>query len=153
MILFLDSENRIKDVESTEDPSLIRVVVDDEENPFIGWAREKICCYKVYVTTVPIYPDPEPEPEPNEGEDPEPTPEPEPIGYKTIITGMTPYVDSRLLDTIGHIGTSIELDEEENNNADFELADLADENNNSIFELAEYIEELEERVAALEGGD
>lgn len=101
MILYVDSEGRIKDVETTTDSSLIQLNVDDEDNPFIGWAKEKICCYKVYTTIVPIYLDPEPK----EGEEPI---EPEPIGYKTVITGYTPYIDSRLLDTIGHIGKSVE---------------------------------------------
>ena len=122
MIIFTDSEGRIKDVNTTIDSSLIRHELEDEGNPFVGWSREKICCYKVAVS---------------DGR----------------IVMMPPYIDSRLLDTVGHIGSSMELDEEDNNNADFELADLADENNNSIFDLAEYVAELEARIEALEGGE
>ena len=51
MIVYTDSNGCIKDVGSTSDDSLIPVeILDDEENPFIGWNDAKICCYRVEVT-------------------------------------------------------------------------------------------------------
>lgn len=107
MTLYTDSEGRIKDVDTTEDSSLTAVKIEDEENPFIGWSKAKICCYRITASEIPIYPEPvEPQEEGEEGD--EPTPEPEPIGYKTVITMMTPYVDSRLLDHIDKLGKATE---------------------------------------------
>lgn len=141
MILYVDNENRIKSVNAVL-PSLTPIEIDDTNNPFDGWSEAKICCYKVYTATVPVYPDPV---EINDDEEPI---DPEPIGTKKIIVGYTPYVDSRLLDHFDQVGSL----SEENNDANFDLAELADENSNSIFDLAEYVAELEERVATLEGG-
>lgn len=75
MILYVDSENRIKDVGSTEDSSLTEVYVDETADmfPFTGWSEDKICCYKITV---------------NDG----------------IITMMTPYVDSKALPHIEEQG-------------------------------------------------
>lgn len=77
MILYTDNEGRIKDVGSTNDTSLIRLEVNDGDNPFTGWSVAKICCYKVQV---------------NNG----------------IVTMMTPYVDSRLLEHIDQLGKATE---------------------------------------------
>ena len=49
MIVFTDSEGRIKDVNTTSDSSLIPQEINDEDNPFNGWSVAKICCYKVQV--------------------------------------------------------------------------------------------------------
>ncbi len=49
MILYVNNKNEIKDVNTTSDPSLIALQVDDETNPFQGWSTAKICCYKVEV--------------------------------------------------------------------------------------------------------
>lgn len=49
MIVFTDDEGRIKDVNTTSDPNLTRVEVDDEENPLAGWSKVKICSYRVNV--------------------------------------------------------------------------------------------------------
>lgn len=102
MILYIDSEGKIKDVDTTEDTSLTAVELADEDNPFIGWSVALICCYCIATAEVPIYP----EVEPQEGD--EPTPEPETIGVKTVVTMMTPYVDSRLLDHIDQLGKATE---------------------------------------------
>lgn len=49
MILFTNEKGEIKDVGKTSDPSLIRVEIDDERNPFKDWSIAKICCYRVNV--------------------------------------------------------------------------------------------------------
>ena len=49
MILYVNNENEIKDVNTTSDPSLIALEINDETNPFKGWSIAKICCYKVIV--------------------------------------------------------------------------------------------------------
>lgn len=77
MILYVDTENRIKDVNITSDSSLTPLEIDDTDNPFIGWSVAKICCYRVQV---------------NNG----------------VVTMMTPYVDSRLLEHIDMLGKQVE---------------------------------------------
>jgi len=49
MIVYVNSNNEIKDVETTHDDTLIPVELSDdpEANPFVGWSTAKICCYKV----------------------------------------------------------------------------------------------------------
>lgn len=105
MVLFTNSNGEIIDVGTTDDSSLIRVEVD-AEGLFGGWSVAKICCYKIYTSQVPIYPEVE---ETKESEEEQEEVEPiEPIGYKTVITGYTPYVDSRLLDHIDQLGKATE---------------------------------------------
>lgn len=79
MIVFVDSENKIRAVDKTSDESLTPLFIDEtnESFPFKGWSKAKICCYKVSVDN-------------------------------GIVTMMTPYVDSRLLDQIDVLGHSIE---------------------------------------------
>ena len=98
MILYVDSENKIRAVDETSDPTLTPIEIADEDNPFLGHSNAYICCYKVTASKVPIYPEPNPE---EEGE-------PEPIGYKTVITMMTPYIDSRSLDAVDLMGRQME---------------------------------------------
>lgn len=50
MKVFVDSENRIHDVGSTQDTSLTELVINDSTNPFKDWSIAKICCYKVNVS-------------------------------------------------------------------------------------------------------
>ena len=78
MILYVNENNEIKDVNSTSDPSLIALEVNDKTNPFEGWSTAKICCYKVEVA---------------EG----------------IVTMMTPYVDSRLIEHIDQLGKESDI--------------------------------------------
>lgn len=49
MIVYVDSENRIKDVNSTEDPALKEVYLDEmvDDFPFKDCSADKICCYKI----------------------------------------------------------------------------------------------------------
>ena len=141
MKIYVDSSSCIKDVNfnSLEDSSLIEIDIDDEDNPFKGWSNAKICCYKVGVMEVPIYPDPEPvDPDAeNDGDDPEPEPTPpEPIGTKTIVTMMTPYVDSRLLYHIDQLGLQ----------GDSNTKDIAD-NREGIMEVYESEEENAAEIA------
>lgn len=49
MKVYVDSENKIRDVGSTSDTALIELTINDEDNPFEGWSKAKICCYKVNV--------------------------------------------------------------------------------------------------------
>ena len=49
MKVFVDEQNHIKDVGSTNDETLREVEIADETNPFEGWSTAKICCYKVEV--------------------------------------------------------------------------------------------------------
>ena len=50
MILYVNDKNEIKDVNTTSDPSLIALEVNDETNPFKDWSIAKICCYQVTVS-------------------------------------------------------------------------------------------------------
>ena len=50
MILYVDSENKVRAVNSTTDTSLTELNINDEYNPFNGWSKAKICCYKVSVS-------------------------------------------------------------------------------------------------------
>ena len=77
MIVFVDSESKIRAVDKTSDESLTPLYIKDETNPFKGWSKAKICCYKVTVTD-------------------------------GMVTMMTPYVDSRLIDQIDMMGHTIE---------------------------------------------
>lgn len=49
MILYVNSRNEVKDVNTTTNTSLTPLEVSDENNPFTGWSVAKICCYKVTV--------------------------------------------------------------------------------------------------------
>ena len=76
MILYVDSESKVRAVNSTTDNTLTPLYVDENNDsfPFKGWSTAKICCYKVNVAD-------------------------------GVVTMMTPYVDSRnleMIDTMGH---------------------------------------------------
>lgn len=76
MILYVDSENKVRAVNSTTDYTLTPLYVDETngEFPFKGWSTAKICCYMVNVSD-------------------------------GVVTMMTPYIDSRnleMIDTMGH---------------------------------------------------
>lgn len=49
MKVYVDSESKIRDVGSTKDSSLKELTINDEDNPFEGWSKAKICCYKITV--------------------------------------------------------------------------------------------------------
>lgn len=50
MILYVNEQNEICDVDSTDDSNLIPLVINDDDNPFETWNKAKICCYKVEVS-------------------------------------------------------------------------------------------------------
>jgi hypothetical protein len=50
MIVFVDSDSKIRAVGKTNDASLTPLYISDEDNPFKGWSKAKICCYKVTVS-------------------------------------------------------------------------------------------------------
>ena len=76
MILYVNEKNEIKDVNTTSDPSLIALEINDETNPFKDWSIAKICCFKATVDN-------------------------------GIVTSMSPYVDSELIEHIDRLGTEI----------------------------------------------
>lgn len=78
MILYVDSENKIRAVNSTSDTTLTPLYVDETnpEFPFTGWSTAKICCYKVNVEN-------------------------------GIVTMMTPYVDSRNFEMVDNLDRQI----------------------------------------------
>lgn len=49
MKIYVNDKNEIKDVCTTTDESLIEVIINDENNPFVNWSVAKICCFKVEV--------------------------------------------------------------------------------------------------------
>ena len=79
MIVFVDSESKIRAVGKTSDSSLTSLYIDetDPSYPFTGWSSVKICCYRVSVTD-------------------------------GIVTMMTPYVDSRMLDMVDTMGHQVD---------------------------------------------
>jgi len=79
MILYVDSENKIRAVNTTTDASLKALYVDETNLmfPFKGWSTAKICCYMVEVSD-------------------------------GVVTMMTPYVDSRCLEFVDQMGHSID---------------------------------------------
>lgn len=50
MILYVNEQNEICDVDSTDDNRLVPLVINDDDNPFETWSNAKICCYKVEVS-------------------------------------------------------------------------------------------------------
>lgn len=76
MILYVDSENKVRAVNSTTDDTLTPLYVDEnnEQFPFKGKSIAFICCYRVNVVD-------------------------------GVVTMWTPYIDSRnleMIDTMGH---------------------------------------------------
>lgn len=79
MILYVNENNEIKDVNTTSDPSLIPLEINDNElNLFKDWNTAKICCYKVTV-------------------------------QDGMITMMAPYIDSRLIEHIDQLGAEAQV--------------------------------------------
>ena len=79
MIIFVNNKNEIKDVDATRDETLTAYEIAATDNPFEGWAADKICCYRVGLT-----------PEIADGEE----------TGKYLVTMMTPYIDSRIIEPI-----------------------------------------------------
>lgn len=49
MYIAINKRGEIKGVGVTTNPELTSVYIKDDENPFDGWSKAKICCYKVVV--------------------------------------------------------------------------------------------------------
>ncbi len=79
MILYVDSESKVRAVNTTTDTSLTPLYVDESNDtfPFKGWSTAKICCYMVNVSD-------------------------------GVVTMMTPYVDSRMIQSKDDLGHSLE---------------------------------------------
>lgn len=79
MILYVDSENKVKAVDKTTDESLTPLYVDENNLtfPFKGWSAAKICCYRVNVSG-------------------------------GVVVMYTPYVDSKMLDSIDAVGHQVD---------------------------------------------
>ena len=85
MILFVDSESKVRAVDNTTDETLTPLYVDESSDtfPFKGWSTAKICCYRVSVSD-------------------------------GVVTMITPYIDSRNLEMIDNMGHQIDATAENN---------------------------------------
>ena len=105
MIIFVNERNEIKDVDVTRDDTLTAYEIVDNENPFENWEVDKICCYRVGLTPERVteiigteevtYTDLEG----NEVTTTRDVTETKETG-KYLITMMTPYIDSRIIEPI-----------------------------------------------------
>lgn len=116
MLVYVDSESRIKAVGTTTDTTLTELYINENDDsfPFKGWSTAKICCYKVTV-------------------------------QDGIVTMMTPYVDSRILDFVDDIGKRIDsLDiKHETNVANIDYIAMETGIDLDMDSLSEVAEELE----------
>ena len=105
MIIFVNEFNEIKDVNVTRDETLTAYEIVDDDNPFANWSVDKICCYRVGLTPETVtevigteeytYTDLEG----NEVTETRDVTETKETG-KYLITMMTPYIDSRIIEPI-----------------------------------------------------
>lgn len=121
MYLILNSDNEIKGVGVTTNPEYKSVYVDENADmfPFKGWSVARLCCYKVNV---------------NEN---------------GIITMMTPYVDSRLIEHFDSLGISTEENNQsisETNVGLMETYETTIDNTNSIEDCNNALMELYELI-------
>lgn len=93
MKVYVDSENKIRDVGSTSDTTLTELTINDEGNPFEGWSKAKICCYMVTVVD-------------------------------GVVTMMTPYIDSKMLDMVDRLGKQNDILEVRANDTELVLDDI-----------------------------
>ena len=49
MKVYVDDNNCINAVHTTDDATLTELSINDDANPFNGWSTAKICCYRVNV--------------------------------------------------------------------------------------------------------
>ena len=114
MIIFVNERNEIKDVNVTNDTSLRPYeIAESDLNPFTNWPVAKICCYKVGLTPETVteivgsedvtYTDLEG----NEVTETREIKETRETG-KYLITMMTPYVDSRIIEHIEQLGKQVD---------------------------------------------
>lgn len=115
MILYVNSKGEVKDVNTTEDETLTALpIANGSDNPFTNWSVAKICCYRVGVipemvtevvgTEDRTYIDMEA----NEVTETVDITETRATG-KYIISMMTPYIDSRIIEHISRLGGDTEM--------------------------------------------
>lgn len=114
MIIFVNNKNEIKDVDFTEDQTLRAFeIIDGDLNPFTNWPVAKICCYRVglipeTVTEITGFEEVKYiDEEGNEVTETVDVTETRETG-KYIISMMTPYVDSRIIEHIEQLGRQVE---------------------------------------------
>ena len=123
MKLYIDKNDVIIDVGTTDDASLMEVTIDDEN--IKGWSEAKICCHAVYrngnkVTGL----------------------------YPVVSTKLIKRIDK-----LGQKNIMQDKGIDENSDAVCDIADLGQENADAITDLADYMNGLEERIEALERGE
>ena len=115
MILYVNSKGEVKAVNDTDNSTLTALPIsDNSDNPFINWPVAKICCYRVGVipemvtevvgTEDRTYTDLEG----NEITETVDITETKATG-KYIISMMTPYMDSRIIEHISRLGGDTEM--------------------------------------------
>lgn len=158
MILYVNSNDEIKDVNTTKDPTLRAFEIVEDSNPFIGWSIAKICCYKVRLRPEKIVVVTKTETITYTNDEGEKITENRDI-TETVETGkylirmMIPYVDAHLIehiDALGQLTEQADSHSSENGLGLVELAELFDENVLAILDMAEYVASLEERIKELE---
>lgn len=118
MILFVNEKNEIKDVGKTDKFGLSALVVDDKDNPFIGWSKQKICCYKVTVISSRI------------------------VGFTPYID--TRIMEQ--IDDLSKVDEQGAVQIEDTQNGLMETYEIADTNSTDISDLRTAIEELYEMM-------
>lgn len=119
MIIFINDKGEIKDVDTTTKDNLTAIPLKDEYNPFIGWSKAKICCYRVRISD------------------------------NGNIGGYYPYVDTRLIPKIEDMGyiddenTQQIIETQEGLMETYEVSDL---NTSDIEDLRSAVEELYEML-------
>lgn len=150
MILYVNSKGEVKDVDVTEDSALTELPISENSvNPFTNWSVARICCYRVGVIPEKVtevvgtedctYTDLEG----NEVIKSVDITETRETG-KYIISMMTPYVDSRLMEHIAKLGNKDEAIEVDVTNTQIGLfenysqtMDISDELTNTQLGLLE----------------
>ena len=123
MKLYIDKNDVIIDVGTTDDASLMEVTIDDEK--IKGWSEAKLCCYAVYRDETKV------------------------TGlYPVVSTKLIKRIDK-----LGQKNQVQDNDINENSEAVCDIADLGQENADAITDMADYVNSLEERIEALEGGN
>lgn len=102
MILYVNSKGEVKDVNSTTNTTLTELPIsENSDNPFANWPVARICCYRVGVI-------PEKITEVVTDADGNEVTETKETG-KYIISMMTPYMDSRVVEHISRLGGDTEM--------------------------------------------
>lgn len=125
MIVYVNDRNEIHDVNTSDNPSLTALHIDDSANPFEGWSDIKICCYKCTVVD----------------------------GKVTMMTPYVDTRILEHLDQAGKQAEAANNLAVEDDNAVIEVAGFADENASAIEELAAMIDEMQAQVDELKGGN